>query len=85
MFELLPTSTFVKQIRKLETSTQKRIEAKLTTAAQNPRLYFEGLTGAPLFKLRVGDYRVIAKISFAEKKVFLLSVSHRKKVYERGF
>ncbi|HLC92385.1 MAG TPA: type II toxin-antitoxin system RelE/ParE family toxin [archaeon] len=83
MFRLIATDTFAKEMRKLENTVQKRIEEKLLLSAENPRLYFEGLTGAPLFKLRVGAYRIIAKISFPEKQIALLSVKHRKNAYAK--
>ncbi len=35
-----------------------------------------------LFKLRVGDYRIIYKIEKAEVVVLVISVGHRKDVYE---
>ena len=34
-----------------------------------------------LYRLRVGDYRVIYAVSHEEKRVFLVSVGHRKSVY----
>ncbi|HEY3217619.1 MAG TPA: type II toxin-antitoxin system RelE/ParE family toxin [Candidatus Limnocylindria bacterium] len=66
-----------------ETRTRiaRSIDARLTTA---PERYGVPLTG-PLrgyWKLRVGDYRVIFKISSAE--VLILAILHRKHVYERA-
>ena len=59
----------------------RSIDARLTTA---PERYGVPLAG-PLrgyWKLRVGDYRVVFKISTAH--VLILAILHRKHVYERA-
>jgi mRNA interferase RelE/StbE len=59
----------------------KSIESRLTTA---PERYGVPLTGTlrGYWKLRVGDYRAVFKISGVD--VFILAVLHRKHVYERA-
>lgn len=69
-------------MNKLEKKDRKRIEEKLENAQSNPGLYFQRLAGVKLFKLRVGDHRIIAQINNVEKKIILVNVDHRKKVYQ---
>ncbi len=59
----------------------RSIDARLTTA---PERYGVPLTGSlrGYWKLRVGDYRVVFKISSAE--VLVLAILHRKDVYARA-
>jgi len=64
---------------RLRTRIKKAIETRLVTA---PHLYGEPLrkTLHGYWKLRVGDYRVVYKIT--GKEVRILGIIHRKKVYE---
>ena len=57
------------------------IETRLTTS---PERFGEPLGGSlrGYWKLRVGDYRVVFKVSGVE--VWILAVRHRKDVYERA-
>jgi len=83
LFEILLTKTFADELKKLEGQTSERIKKKLESAKQDPLLYFEMLKGHELFKLRVGKYRIIAQVSIIKKQITLLSVGHRKKVYNK--
>ena len=66
--------------RNLRTRVARAVEARLTTA---PEQYGVPLRGSlkGYWKLRVGDYRVVFKVVAAE--VWILTVRHRKTVYER--
>ena len=65
-----------KKIRKI---IRKAIEERLTT---HPEVYGKPLqrTLKGYWKLRVGDYRVVFKIS--GKTVFILGIIHRKNAYQ---
>ena len=67
--------------RDLRTRVARAIEARLTTA---PEQYGVPLRGSlkGYWKLRVGDYRVVFKVTAAE--VWILTVLHRKTVYEQA-
>jgi len=69
------------RLRKLDNKTADRILSKLEDAAANPRHFFERLSGSEQYKLRIGDYRAIAKIDYKEKALFVVSVGHRKNIY----
>ena len=47
-----------------------------------PLRFFERLKGRIDFKLRVGDYRVIADINQDSKRIEITEIGHRKNVYE---
>lgn len=71
------------QLRKLDNETVKRILDKIEDASANPAHFFGRLAGREEYKLRVGDYRIIAKVLFTENKIFILSLGHRKNIYKR--
>jgi len=71
-------------IKKLDRKTKERIkkaiERKLMTS---PEIYGEKLKGTlkDLWKLRVGNYRVVFLIE--RKTVYILGIWHRKEAYEK--
>lgn len=81
-FALEFTNEALRELKKLENKEAKRIIEKLKEAAENPTSFFERLVGREEHKLRVGDYRVIANIMSKEKKIFVRSIGHRKKIYK---
>lgn len=70
------------QLKKLDNPTAKRILEKIVGACENPKHFFKRLTGREEYKLRIGDWRVIAKIIYKEKTIFVVSIGHRKKIYK---
>ena len=62
---------------------KKRIYDKIEDAKENPHHFFERLTGRTDYKLRVGDYRVIADINEKEQRIEVTLIDHRKKVYKQ--
>jgi len=71
------------QLRKLESKIAKRIVKKVELAQENPHTVFRGLSGRNEYKLRVGDYRVIADIDETNHIVFIMSLGHRKNIYDK--
>lgn len=57
----------------------KRIE-KLQ---DNPERFVYSLTGTKLCSMRVGNYRVLVSLDRKERKVYIVTIGHRKKVYDR--
>lgn len=76
-----------KDLRKLGHAAQKRILAYLKEkiiSANDPRLFGKALSGdlAGLWRYRVGDYRILAKIEDNNFIVLVIHVGHRKNVYD---
>ena len=69
------------EIEKLEKETSKRIFNKLMNTKENPLRYFTRLEGYNFYKLRVGDYRVIADIDLSLKLIEIRLIWHRKGAY----
>ncbi|MBS3141113.1 type II toxin-antitoxin system RelE/ParE family toxin [Candidatus Woesearchaeota archaeon] len=68
--------------RKLEKPIQERIGKKIENLKTNPKLGVP-LTGdlVGLWKLRIGDYRVIYQIKENELIIYVLKIGHRRNVY----
>lgn len=65
-------------LNKLPKEIKERIFNKIVETKTNPFHYFERLAGRNEYKLRVGDYRVIAEI---ENEIRVVLIGHRKNVY----
>lgn len=74
----------VKELEKLPVDIQERIFQKIVDAKKNPFRYFEQLRGRNDYKLRVGDYRIIADINRTEERIEITVIGHRKNIYKRG-
>ena len=74
-----------KNFDKLDHSIRQRILSYLNRIRNHPLSYAEMLAGgfAGLYKFRVGDYRLIAKIEENKMTVLVVKIGHRRDVYER--
>jgi mRNA interferase RelE/StbE len=70
-------------LEKLPKTIAQRIFKKIQQTKEGPHHYFTRLVSRPEYKLRVGDYRIIAEIKDNELIVFVIDVDHRKKVYKK--
>jgi mRNA interferase RelE/StbE len=70
-------------LKKLPRETRRRVYNKIISSKANPFHYFERLEGRKEFKLRAGDYRIIADIDVNSKKIEIVLVGHRKNVYKK--
>ncbi len=70
-------------MRRLPTDVLSRIRRQLEHLRENPWKYTQPIRGAPLRKLRVGDYRIIVRIAPKERTVYVILVGHRRNVYRR--
>jgi mRNA interferase RelE/StbE len=82
-YKLIFDEKAIESIEKLPSNIQKRIVNKLKESKLNPHHYFEKLTNRDEFKLRVGEYRIIAEINNNEITILILYVDHRKRVYKK--
>ena len=81
------TRTAVKQLKKMD----KKIVALILTlveeklvACENPRSIGKALRGNlnDIWRYRVGDYRIIAKIEDEIVVIIIVEIGHRKDMYE---
>ena len=60
-----------------------RIIRKLEETQIDPQRFFQRLVGADDYKLRIGDYRVIALLFLDRKTIFIEKVGHRSNIYKK--
>jgi mRNA interferase RelE/StbE len=74
-----------KQIARLSTVMQDRVETALQALAEEPRPPgCRRLTNRGGWRIRVGDYRVIYEVDDDQLTVTILLIGHRRDVYRRG-
>ncbi len=71
----------VRFLKKLDRKIKMRIMNKLEEAKNQPEAYFVRLKGVDFWKLRIGNYRVIAAID--KNRIRILKIGPRKNVYRR--
>ncbi|WP_415110776.1 type II toxin-antitoxin system RelE family toxin [Propioniciclava sp.] len=85
-FNLVRSPTFDKHFRKLDRPVQRRVLVALYDLVQLPdpteRLKPLQHSKAGLWRLRVGDYRVITSVQKAELTVIAIDVGHRSSIYD---
>jgi mRNA interferase RelE/StbE len=76
----------LKELTRLDKPVRRRIVKAVTALADDPRpAGVRRLVGYDdLWRLRVGDYRVVYTVRDGELVVLLLRVAHRREVYRLG-
>lgn len=86
MFEIKLDKQPSKFLEKCEKTIFDRVVEKLKYLKQNPIPHdAKRLTGyeEPLFRVRVGKYRVLYRINYEYRIVVIVKIDHREKIYER--
>ena len=81
-FDIEYSDEAIFQLKGLDTQIAKRIVQKIESTRSDPHRFFVRLIGRTEFKLRVGDYRVIAEIEENRKVIIIRSLGHRKNIYK---
>ena len=82
MYKLVFEKKALNDLNKLEQNVKERIWNKLQDCKENPFRFFEKLVETRGFKLRAGDYRVVADIIVEKDAIIILKVGHRKNIYD---
>jgi len=80
--ELRPAA--VRALRKLDPPVRPRIQGAIALLSEDPRPpASRALRGRPGFRVRVGDYRIVYTIEDDVLLVVVVTLGHRRDVYER--
>ena len=83
-YEIELSRSALKSLKKLDRKAAVRIFAAVEKLAKNPRPHgVKKLEGYTLWRLRVGDYRVVYDIDDGKVVILVVKVSHRKDVYRK--
>ncbi len=83
VYEIIFDEETIKFLNQLPKEYRGRIFNKIITAKDNPFHFFEKLSGRAEYKLRVGDYRVIADLDQNDKKIKIVKIGHRRNIYKK--
>ncbi|MDO8339301.1 MAG: type II toxin-antitoxin system RelE/ParE family toxin [Candidatus Burarchaeum sp.] len=81
-YELLWMPKALDSLKGLDNENIKGITRKLEEAREFPRHFCSKLTNSPASTVRIGDYRIYARVKEAEKIIEVVYVEHRKKAYK---
>jgi mRNA interferase RelE/StbE len=80
--ELRPAA--VRALKKLDPPIRQRIQGAITLLAEDPRPpAARALRGRPGLRVRVGDYRIVYTVADDVLLIVVVTVGHRRDVYER--
>ena len=86
MYRVRLLDTASKQLAVLDKPVAQRIVERVHWLAENlANATLEALTGEfdGLFKLRVGDYRVVYELIHDEQLIMIHAIGHRREIYRR--
>jgi len=83
MTEVLLSEQSRDRLVNLETDIRERIKTALREI--EPERDLTRLSGEDTYKLRVGDYRVIVDWDRETETVYVLTLGHRRNIYDRGW
>ena len=80
--QLLIKPSARKELEQLNDSILRRIDESIGKLSNHPRpMGSKKLVGAPLYRIRIGTYRVVYEIDDNRKTVTIVTVGHRGDVY----
>jgi mRNA interferase RelE/StbE len=77
------TEKALKYLESLNKKEMLQIYNKIENINENPLHYIEKLVSVNLWKLRIGDYRAIIKLSKLEQEIAIIDIGHRKNIYKK--
>ncbi|VVB76018.1 ParE toxin of type II toxin-antitoxin system, parDE [uncultured archaeon] len=81
-YEIIFDDETIKFLENLQHDLKEQIFNKLLSTKDNPHYFFERLSQRTDYKLRIGDYRVIAEIDDTNKRITITLIGHRRNVYK---
>jgi len=83
MYEIIILPIAQRQLEKLKKRVQERILDSLERIRIRPYSFVKKLTNSSLYKLRIGDYRIIMKIISNTMTIYVVEMGHRRNIYKQ--
>ena len=81
MFQIEVTRAAQRDLTSLPKSVFKRVDAKIQSLSQDPHPRGSKKLEDNLFRVRVGDYRIVYRVESDRIVVVIVRVRHRREVY----
>lgn len=86
MYHVVYNEKAKKKLKKIDVSARKKLKSWIEhnlEGCDNPRLHGKALTGkfGDLWRYRVGNYRILAKIHDNEVLIVIVDAGHRREIY----
>lgn len=82
MYEIIFSPKSLRFLNKLPIEIQKRIVGGLERARIRPHSHLIRLVGTNGYKMRIGDYRILADINQGRLEILIIKIGHRRNVYK---
>ena len=82
MYEIIFSPQSLKFLNKLPAEIQKRIVGGLERSRIRPHSHFIRLVATKGYKMRIGDYRIVADINQGRLEILIIKIGHRRNVYK---
>ena len=77
------THRALRDLGRLDRQVARRVVSKLEEATGDPHRFFSRIVGSDDYKLRVGDYRVLAGLVPETKTILVKRIDHRSQIHDR--
>ena len=81
MFQIEITETAKNFLKKLQKKDAEIVLNKIYSIRENPYRFLKRLQGERLWRLRIGDYRVVVDVIVSINKIIVVRIGHRKDIY----
>lgn len=73
----------IKFLKKISKKDSEIILNKIYSIRENPFRYLKKLSGSRLWRLRIMDYRSVIDVVVSRRKIYVLRIDKRSKVYDK--
>ncbi|THJ18925.1 MAG: type II toxin-antitoxin system RelE/ParE family toxin [Nitrospira sp. CG24D] len=73
-----------RELERLDNQVLRRADEAILKLAENPRPHgAKKLSGVPLYRIRVGSFRIVYEVNDAQHLVTVVTIGHRREVYRK--
>ena len=73
-----------RELERLDDQVLCRVDEAILKLAENPRPHgAKKLSGVPLYRIRVGTFRIVYEVNDAQHLVTVVTIGHRREVYRK--
>jgi len=83
-YQILIKFSARRELEGLDNATLQRVDKTILSLSKNPHPRgSKKLTGIPLYRVRVGTYRILYEVNVSNEQVIIVNIGHRRDIYRR--